>query len=74
MHVFDVTQTDGAELPAPNERLTGDDNGLLQALRDLAQRERLTVDQAANETAAANGFYRKADRMIWVRPANQPTT
>ena len=72
VHVFDVAQTEGDELPSPNDRLTGDDNGLWNALRTLALRERLAVDQRANESTAANGFYRKADRRIWVRPDMSP--
>lgn len=72
VHVFDVAQTDGDELPTPNDRLTGDDNGLFNALRTIALRERLTVDQRPSETTAANGFYRKADRLIWVRPNMSP--
>lgn len=72
VHVFDVSQTDGDELPSPNDKLTGDDNGLFDALRILALRERITIDQQANETTSANGFYRRADRLIWVRPNMSP--
>ena len=69
VHVFDVSQTEGDELPSPTTELEGvDDAGLYSALERLAWGEGLTVDRTPGERSAANGFYSEDRRLIWVKP------
>ena len=68
--VFDISQTDGAELPEFTfaERLEGDDDGgLYERLAALAKREGLEVSRAPElARGETNGYY--TGSLIWVRP------
>ena len=68
--VFDVSQTDGAELPEFDfaQRLEGDDDGgLCERLAALAEREGLEVSRAPELARGdANGYY--TGPLIWIRP------
>jgi antirestriction protein ArdC len=72
VYVFDVSQTEGEELPSPVTKLKGDDAGLWQALAAIASAQGLTVSREARPGEAANGFYVRAERRIWVSPDLEP--
>ncbi|EQD77939.1 protein containing DUF955, partial [mine drainage metagenome] len=69
-HVFDVSQTEGEQLPEPPiHRLEGDSSEarwLLERLLEVARDEGVKVEMAATDTGQANGFYRPATREIHV--------
>jgi antirestriction protein ArdC len=70
--VFDVSQTEGEDLPEPKiATLAGDSAGLFDKLAAIATRENLTLssDPALSSTApGAKGFYSRSGRLIWVSP------
>ncbi|KKM03205.1 hypothetical protein LCGC14_1776750 [marine sediment metagenome] len=70
VHVFDVSQTDGKELPAaPVTELDGSDDGLFASLAAIATGEGIALDRTPN-ASSANGFYRPGT--IWVKPEASP--
>ena len=73
--VFDISQTDGADLAEPPVTLlSGDDVGLWQTLAAVAQTERLTIDRKPGRGGAggANGWYDRIGREIWIDPDLEP--
>lgn len=70
--VFDVSQTEGEDLPSPNQRLTGDDAGIWRILEGVARAESLTISGEELAGQAANGFYVRSERRIWVSPDLEP--
>lgn len=72
--VFDVAQTEGADLPeVPCTRLSGDDRGLVASLEAIALREGLTIDRTPGRAGAStSGFYIRDRREIWVSPDLSP--
>jgi hypothetical protein len=73
--VFDISQTDGADLAeAPVTLLCGEDVGLWQNLAAVAQTERLTIDRKPGRGGAggANGWYDRTGREIWIDPDLAP--
>jgi len=67
--VFDVSQTEGAELPQPPvTHLSGGDTDLWQDLAAIAFAEGLSIDRKAGVggIGGPNGFYYRAARVIWV--------
>ncbi len=70
VHVFDVSQTDGDELPsAPVTELDGSDDGLFASLAAIATKEGIALDRTPN-ASSANGFYRPGT--IWIKPEASP--
>lgn len=71
VHVFDVSQTEGKELPtAPSpERLTGDDDGgIFTALLDFAMHGGLKVNPACDTFPdERNGDFNRLDKEIRIR-------
>ena len=71
--VFDVSQTDGDDLPELCADLAGDDAGLLAGLADIATAEGLEIDTTPDHAhGTAHGYYTPKDARIWVdmsRPA-----
>jgi N-terminal domain of anti-restriction factor ArdC len=73
--VFDISQTDGADLPdVPISQLAGtDEYGLFAKLAALAASEGLTLDRdAGNGRGDANGWYARHERRLWVSPTLSP--
>ena len=70
--VFDVSQTDGAELPEVCVRLDGEDEaGLFERLRSVATSIGFTVEDA-DDLEGANGLCTHDDRRIRVLACNSP--
>jgi antirestriction protein ArdC len=72
VHVFDVSQTEGDELPTPVTPLRGDDGGIWEMLATVAKAERLNLSREARADELASGFYVRLERRIWVRPDLAP--
>ncbi|KKN84799.1 hypothetical protein LCGC14_0286120, partial [marine sediment metagenome] len=72
VHVFDVSQTEGDDLPAIANDLDGDDAGLFSKLDAIAQQEGLSVDRAPGRGNGANGFYSSQRNLIWLKPESSP--
>lgn len=71
--VFDVAQTDGAELPEANSLLAGEDPaGVFAALSAYARSLGFEVVVDMRRTDGANGFCDHAERLIWVREDRSP--
>lgn len=73
--VFDISQTDGDDLPEPPVTLlSGDDTSLWECLVMIAQAERLAIDRRPGRGGAheANGWYDRTGREIWVDPDLEP--
>ncbi|MEX0684308.1 MAG: ArdC family protein [Dehalococcoidia bacterium] len=73
--VFDISQTDGADLAEPPVTLlSGDDISLWQSLATVARAEFLTIDrkQGRGGTGGANGWYDRIGREIWIDPDLAP--
>jgi len=73
--VFDISQTDGDELPEPPVTLlSGEDESLGQSLATIAAAEGLTIDRVPGQGGAggANGWYARSTRTIWVDPGLAP--
>jgi len=70
--VFEVSQTDGPEVPVrPHvERLKGDDQGLIEALK--RQAESLGCSVRFGYADGANGYYRPMTREIVVEESMEP--
>lgn len=70
VHVFDVSQTDGDELPTPLDELAGmDDAGLFAKLDNMRDAEGLSISREEGEGPnGANGSYTATKREIWIRP------
>ena len=71
-HVFDVSQTEGDDIPSLDCPLLTEERGhdIYDRLLSFATREGLTVssdDQHA--MGEAMGYYSAASRLIWIRPA-----
>ena len=70
--VFDVSQTDGAELPEVCVRLDGEDEaGLFERLRSMAASIGFTVEDAT-DLGGANGMCAHDERRILVLTSNAP--
>ena len=73
--VFDISQTDGKDLPEIAPLLTGDDGAdLYQALAALARAEGVTVHQSPERVTSGDdgaGYYRPSDKNIIVKSAAQ---
>jgi antirestriction protein ArdC len=69
--VFDISQTEGEELPSPVRLLEGDDAGLFAVLAAVAEAEGLSLQRDA-QAVGANGYYAAAERRIWVSPEVTP--
>jgi antirestriction protein ArdC len=66
--VFDISQTEGADLVQPPVTLlSGDDSGLWQRFGTITQAEHLIIDRKPNRGGAggANGWYDRKGREIW---------
>jgi hypothetical protein len=72
VYVFDVSQTDGKDLPSPVRTLEGDDARLWETLKTVADAEGLAVSREALPTESANGLYSRTQRQIWVSPKLEP--
>ena len=72
VYVFDVSQTDGEDLPALTQQLSGDDAGIWLLLSAVAEGEGITTSREARPDESANGFYVRSERRIWVCPALEP--
>ena len=72
VYVFDVSQTEGEDLPSPNQRLTGDDDGVWSVLETVARAEAISINREALPGQSANGFYVRSERRIWVSPDLEP--
>lgn len=72
--VFDVSQTEGADLPEPPvTRLSGSQTDLWHDLVTIARSQALTVDRGMNiGSERPNGFYNRSQRLIWVDPDLPP--
>ena len=73
--VFDISQTDGDDLPQPPVTLlSGDDESLGQSLATIAMAEGLTIDRTLGHGGAGgpNGWYARSSRTIWVDPDLAP--
>ncbi len=73
--VFDISQTDGTDLPEPPVTLlSGDDTSLWLSLETLARTEHLSIDRKPGRGGAheANGWYDRTGRQIWVDPGLAP--
>jgi hypothetical protein len=73
--VFDISQTDGDDLPQPPvTRLAGDDASLWRSLATISAAEGLTIDRAPGQggVGGANGWYARTNRAIWVDPDLAP--
>ncbi len=72
VHVFDVAQTDGEELPEICTELEGDDIGeLYLQLAVFANAEGITIDRDPEHGHGdANGYYRRSTATIWLSPDN----
>jgi antirestriction protein ArdC len=73
--VFDISQTDGDELPQPPvTHLVGDDESLGESLAAIAAREGLTISRSEGlgVSGGANGWYARSTRTIWVDPDLEP--
>ncbi len=73
--VFDISQTDGDDLPEPPViLLSGDDTSLWQSLSMIAHSERLAIDRRPGRGGAheANGWYDRTGREIWIDPGLEP--
>ncbi len=68
VYVFDVSQTDGKDLPSPVRTLVGDAPGLWETLKTVADAEGIAVSREALPGQSANGFYVRIQRQIWVSP------
>jgi hypothetical protein len=72
-HVFDISQTDGADVPSLDCPVLTEDTGhaYFDRLIAYAQSQGVTVttDPAAGEGTDAMGTYMRATKRIWVRPA-----
>ena len=65
--VFDVSQTDGDDLPAITTDLAGDDAGLWAGLAEIATAENLEIDTTPDHAhGTAHGYYSPRDARIWV--------
>jgi hypothetical protein len=73
--VFDISQTEGADLALPPVTLlSGDDSSLWQLLATIALAEHLIIDRKPHRGGAgdANGWYDRKGREIWVDPDLAP--
>ena len=73
--VFDISQTEGADLVQPPVTLlSGDDGGLWQRLIAIAHAEHLAIDRKDGRGGAggANGWYDRKGREIWIDPDLEP--
>jgi hypothetical protein len=73
--VFDISQTDGDDLPQPPVTLlAGEDGSLWRSLTTISAAEGLTIDRAAGQGGAggANGWYARTKRVIWIDPDLAP--
>jgi antirestriction protein ArdC len=73
--VFDVSQTDGGDLPEPVTELAGNDHGVYEALEAVAFHAGLIIDRREDASADAqgiNGYYIREQRRIWVNPELEP--
>ena len=71
-HVFDISQTEGDDIPTLDCPLLTEERGhdIYDRLVAYATREGLTVSSdAAHELSEAMGYYSAASRLIWIRPA-----
>jgi hypothetical protein len=69
--VFDISQTEGADLAHPPVTpLSGDDTSLWARLAAISQAEGLTIDREPGRggLGGANGWYNRQGREIWVDP------
>ncbi len=75
-YIFDISQTDGADLPArPTATMTtGDDRGLLLQARAAAERLgcTITTERPATTSAAAQGSYNPQLARIFIDPSYPP--
>jgi len=69
-YVFDISQTEGADLPEVEvPLLTGNNGGALyDALAALAGREGFGIDRSHRAGEGAAGFWRPSTRTIWISP------
>ncbi len=69
--VFDIEQTDGADLAEPPVTLLQghDEHGLHADLTAIATAEGLSLDlDPAHASSGANGYYDRRERVIWLDP------
>ncbi len=72
VYVFDVSQTEGEDLPAFAPELAGEDSaGNWNRLMNIASAEGLTLSRET-ETTAANGWYSRSRHTIWIDPNLSP--
>lgn len=67
--VFDVSQTDGEEIPAPCQKLEGGDQGLFDALKGCSERSGVPVRLEA-VSGSANGYYDCVGKFIAIEETN----
>lgn len=69
--VFDVSQTEGDELPAPCKQLEGGDESLFDALKAQSEKRGVPV-RLESIPSAANGYYDCIGKFIAVEESNAP--
>jgi len=69
--VFDVSQTDGEEIPAPCQKLEGGDKELFDRLVAYSEGRRVPV-RLENIAGSANGYYDCIGKFIAVKASNSP--
>lgn len=67
VHVFDVSQTEGEDLPALAATLAGDADELVAGLYAVASGEGLSISREA-ESIGAMGYYVRSRKAIWLSP------
>lgn len=74
VHVFDIAQTEGEDLPIPPspQILYGDDNGIVERLKAFAIRGGWTVKDEPPSISTAHGTCNHGNRVIQVHPDRPP--
>jgi len=72
--VFDVSQTEGDEIPSPCKELEGDDNALFNRLLDYSESRgvEVSVEPIPSRLGGANGYYDLTSRSIAIEKTLSP--
>jgi antirestriction protein ArdC len=69
VYVFDISQTDGNDVPSLTSALHGNASALVDGLLTVAASEGVTVSREAEEGQQANGYYSRSRKLIWLSPS-----
>jgi antirestriction protein ArdC len=69
--VFDLSQTEGEDLPSPCEKLVGGDSGLFESLKTLSE-ARSTPVRLEAIPGSVNGYYDCIGKFIAIEESNAP--